>query len=152
TSEPDQSRVDSFFRQPRLRRQFLYAGPVSIFAFEQPAILRRKLAQALIQLSAKAVVRIGQRMWSARPGPEGKFFQQSPVALLFASGIPSGTAGQGLEPAPERLSGIEHARVADKAQECLLERLLGFFLVAMTDNEQKLIKAIEISCMELRER
>lgn len=71
--------------------------------------------------------------------------------MLFPARVAGGATGQHFQPAPKGLFGIEHEHIADHAQKGLLERFPRFVLATARDDQQELVKAVEVAVVELAE-
>src|SRR5262249_40268814 len=77
--------------------------------------------------------------------------QQIQVAMLFASGVARGAAGDDFKPVPKRLFVLELAGVANDAQQGFLEGVSCFVFISAGDNEQKLVKSVKIKTVKFAE-
>ena len=80
-----------------------------------------------------------------------ELLQQVQVTMLFATGIPRSVAGNHLQPAPKSLLILELARVADRRAASFLQGIASLVFISARDDEEELVKAIEVKLMKREE-
>jgi len=152
---PAQSQEARFHRpvgQPGLSGQGFHRFLVQVFSFDQQSVLRFQFVQTLLEQRGQVIVRLGIQRDYRRRTRLGEPVQERAVPAALATAVARCVAGHHFQPVPQGFLGFEGPCVADDAKEGFLEGVPGLGFLPAGDDQQELIKEVEVTTVKVPER